>query len=443
MVAIGLVGVVGAVAGCYRPPAALGPAERATWARELAVGVERGGSCPSAPLSLADAEALALSEHPALRVADAERRAAQAAVDEPRAREPELRVGTVRLDEVLDGGARFGVGLRAMIAPPGTLDAEAHAAREEARVVDAVAADQARLQLAEVRLAHAEALAAGARGAVAVRRLVLAEQALARRAEGARGGAVTRIDADRAELEAAAARDEVAAARAAVATAEDALAAAVGVHAGCGVEAVGVLGAVAEGPGGEAGARLEELEALVGRALGRRPVVIAAEARVARGAARRFVAERRRWPWFDFAQIEYEAGEGATPTRWGLSVAVTLPVFRLGGGEVAAREAEAWLARAEAERDVAAVVDEVAAARRGVEVARARLEAAREALVSYPAARLEALAAAVVRGKVDPDEVTALARARLRLVEREIDAALAARRAWIALERAVGEPTSR
>ena len=425
-----------AITSCYHAPAPLNPEGQSRWAESLraATTSRPAATCPAQPVALPDAEAMALATHPALTAARAAARAAAAAAEVPLAREPELRVGTVRLDEVIAHEARFDVGLRARLSPPGTLDALAHAAREDARASTAEADDLALDHLATLRAAHAEALAARALVPLAAAEVTLAEARATRRERALAQGASTRLDRDRAALALDRARDGLAQAHTEADAAEAALGAALAAPAGCRVQAAG------DPTASTAPAPLPPTEALVARALGQRPTVTRAAARVARAAALRFVAERERWPWFDFVQLDFEAGEGAEPTRWGLGLALTLPVFRLGGGEVEAREAEAWLARAEAERDVAAVADEVARAGLAVEAAEARLAAAREAARRSPPDTHAAWLAAAARGEADPDDVEALERDRIDLARRVVAASRAARDAWTALERALGGP---
>jgi|GEM_PF-3461739 len=428
------VAALATASGCWHAPAPLGPEGRTRWAEGLlppAASVGEG-RCPAEPLDEA-AVIARVAGHPELRVADARARATEAAVDTPRERDPELRVGKIQLDEVIDGGPTFGVGVRARFERPGTLSAREHEATLEARVAQAERDELALTLASGARLAHARLIAAQADLAVRDRLVTLAEARADRAARAARAGAATRVDADLATLDLASAREAAARARADVDAEARALGDAVGAPAGCSVSARGDLGAW------EAPAELPAVDALTRLALSRRAVVAAAAAEVERGTTRRFVAGRERWPWFDFAQLEYVTGD-LDPERWGLTLGISLPIFRLGDGQVAAADAEVALARARAERDVRSVASQVASARAAVDRANARLAAAREALASYPEARIEALREAAEARTASPDAAVEVEEARLALTRREIAAALALREALIALDAATGAP---
>ena len=427
---LGVAALLTVVGGCWHAPAPLGPEGRAAWAQELlAPSVPPPGDCPVGPLDETAAIAR-VARHPELRVADARARASEAAVDTPRERDPELRIGTVRLDELLDGGPRFGVGVRARFERPGTLAARTHEAELVATVARAERDETAGALVRAARLAHARAVAAAALVTLREREEALVATRAERIERAAALGGAARVEGDLATLDLASATEATARARADAADTAGALARAVGAPAGCTVVPAGAVDAWV------APAELPPVEALTTQALSRRAVVAAAAADVERGATRRFVAGRERWPWFDFAQLEYVTGD-LDPTRWGLTVGISLPLFRLGDGQVAAADADAWLARARAERDIRALAEEVATARARVVGAGAALRAARAALARYPEERLEALRAAAGAADVDPEAVERVERARLGLERRAIAAALALREAQVTLDAAV------
>ena len=91
-----------------------------------------------------------------------------------------------------------------------------------------------------------------------------------------------------------------------------------------------------EGPSGSE-------QSVIERALRSRSELDQATFRLEQAKAKTFAAKQRRWPWPDFAQLSYEVRHPLQPLRYGVAVALKVPLFEWMGSRVTLHEAEVAL----------------------------------------------------------------------------------------------------
>ncbi|MCB9731450.1 MAG: hypothetical protein H6745_02310 [Deltaproteobacteria bacterium] len=426
----GVLALAAGVAGCYAPSALVTtPEGRARWATDaLAAAEARPATCPSGALRLADAVALGVARSPEVAALRARARASAVAAEErPREKDPELRVGTVRLDGLIDGDASFGVGPRVWFERPGTLSA---AADEDRLGAEVAAGTPARARPPRGKTWPAPSRAPSGR----------AGRARASRAPSCRGLPRRRREGPRRrEREPARARRRRRRARRRP----------LGRDAGRARRRprAGRSAATPRPPGelrgrdlepAEAPAGVADADALVARALGARGVVAGRTAWLAASEARIYQARAAAWPWIDFAQIEWFASSDPAPDAWGVSSASPSPLplgrrrgrGRGGRGERAARRGRARRPPGRGRG---------AGRRAAWESAEADLAEADAALAAWRAASpAEARPGVLDRGRVYREQ-----RRGVTLAARRAAAEQAAAEALAALEAAVGRRSTR
>jgi outer membrane protein TolC len=414
-------------------PAGVGPSARA-----------KGGN-----LDVEDAVRLALAANPDLRAARLERPVAENQIVSASALEnPTLRLELLhgqRVDTTPAAGAKpatWGYGLGLAWVPPQPVEWQAKRAAARARVVEV---DQGIRQrewevAADVRVAHAtlaeiEAQIRLADAAVAIHTRIAA---LVEKRVG--GGASTRLDLNLANLalvQAERDRDSLDAQRAAAASR---LAWLVGWGAGAPVSVAAqaaddVAPAVSGGEG--------ERRRLEDRALAARPALRAARARYEEREQSVRLAYAHRWPWLQLAAVpRYRHNNSSSyPDDWTWAIDVSVPILNWNTGPIRVAEAER-------EKEREGYVAELAALRRDVALALTEVETWRRLVKRYQDTVLPALEhhdrlLEIATGGGQLDVVALLAAEDVVLrSRREYQAALLGqKKAWLALDRIVGEPT--
>lgn len=425
------------LAGCLHVPAYAPQRTVAIWRTMQPASAPVREPHSTAPTSDAlDASqtcALALAHNPDLAALAA--RSVVAAADVRAAREidgPQLRLTNFNVDDVVDGRAGMNLGVRMPIPRPGSVRAQVAGAR--------FAADDQRTEIAD----------AGRRLCTRVHKL-FARLALlhADREHVTRTTAVqasTRAQLEDRRTSAVATSLDVALADVAVAEARDEDARILGEIGRSEAELVRLVGA--QGPlrfrVDRDELQLRDLaldrDALIEQALGARPELRAAHARVGQALADNAVARGKAWPWFDWAQVQYHAGPGASAAAFGFGVALTIPVFGWNLGEIKATRAYVRQRELEERARIAAVADEVDEAVARVEqTARRVLELERGLLPGIEAAAREA-DAALAAGALAPGDANQIATRVIAARRVHLVALFDHRDAVLDLEAAIGAP---
>jgi outer membrane protein, heavy metal efflux system len=405
------------------------------------------GATPSSPAPRAAASAgpvvteeqavaAALVRNPDLRAFRRKRQVAEGQVLMAKAIEnPSLKLEAVHLETWGDVGPGVGVGLQWKPPQPAVRSAKVRLAEAHVQEVQ------------QEILEHEWQLAAKVRAACAAvveleeQRRILAE-AIARRqrivdlvGKRLQAGASTRLDLSLANLALAQLERDHEEIEAQRLVAVDALAALLGT--------AEVTVAPPPSPASVALAAPPDAHALEEQALGARPALRAAKARyqAREQAVRREYAER--WPWFrlDSApRYRYMPSSSHYRNDFYFAVEVTVPIFNWNTGGIKVAEAQ----RAEERDRMIALLSEI---RRDIVSARARLEVQRVALQRFRDRVLPALAEhqrllqlAIRGGQVDLVALTASEDVVVKHQRAHAMLQLQYRRAWLALERAVGAP---
>jgi outer membrane protein TolC len=146
--------------------------------------------------------------------------------------------------------------------------------------------------------------------------------------------------------------------------------------------------------------------AIANRALAARPELAEADHRIRAADALAYAERAKRYPWFDYFQVERSVKDAVD---WAVSVSVTLPVFSLNGGEVAAADARTHAAAAGKRRIATHTLSEVDDAIALAEITGKR---ARDL-----AARLEPLQKALTELLADPGSSLAMDPVKLLLLQ--------------------------
>ena len=153
---------------------------------------------------------------------------------------------------------------------------------------------------------------------------------------------------------------------------------------------------------------------LIERALTARPELREAALQLGRAEARAFIAERRRWPWPDFAQINYEIRHPLEPMRYGFALALKIPVFEWAGDRLNLHTAEITLRKVQEESLIREIERQVRDARSRVELLEKRLVNLRETMLPAATASAEAVKRALEAGTLDPLRASVVEGRRIR-----------------------------
>lgn len=394
----------------------------------LPVGAQATVAAVGRMLGPADVLALARDRSPEIALADAEAQVQEAAIGVARQLEnPELRITNIRRDRL--EGERLDVALRVPIPRPWSQRARVQGARQAALAARAEVDEAARRLRA--RVYHLFARLAFLRGDQALAELDLQLRARRRVILKSRvdKAVATRLDLQLEDVdyhESVAAVEELGHQIAAI---EDEL------RSLC---AAGPRVRFAADPSELAeGVDVGDRRVLVELALGRRPVVEGAAARVGEAQSRAAAARGEVWPWLKWAQVGH-AFPGAGAASWGVGVILEVPLLSLHRGDTRRADAEVRLREVEEAVAVAGIVREVDEARaralRSGEFAR-RLESG---LVRELRGAVELAQRTSDAGALDPLRVIDLELDALRAQRRLLEAQYARRRAVIDLEAAVG-----
>jgi len=425
------------LAGCLHVPAYAPQRTVAIWRtmRPASTTVARADTTSAGDaLDAGQTCALALAHNPDLAALAARSVVAAANVRAARSIDgPQLRLTNFNVDDVVDGRAGVNLGVRMPIPRPGAVRAQVAGARfaaddQRTEIADAERRLCTRVHKLFARLALLHADREHVARTTAVRTTDRAQQ----------GDRLTR---------AVATSLDVALADVALAEAHDEDARIVGEIDRSEAELVSLVGV---GPlrfrvdPGELQVRDLALDrdALVEQALGARPELRAAHARVGQALADNAVARGKAWPWFDWAQVQYHVGPGASAAAFGFGVALTIPVFGWNLGEIKATRAYVRQRELEERARIAAVADEVDEAVARVEqTARRVLELEHGLLPGLEVAAREAEAALAV-GALDPAAANVVATRVLAARRVHLVALFDHREAVLDLEAAIGSRIS-
>lgn len=263
----------------------------------------------------------------------------------------ELTVSSLRLDQIVEGGARVRPALRLSPPRPGEVGAKVAearaaeaAARAEAHAAELTIEADVRWLFDDVLLLDAEIAAADA---VAEARRSLA----ARLKERLKASETTSIDEAMAELSAVEAEQDSEDFRARRRETLGELLDRVGVDPAAPVRIVGDPMATWPPP------ELPAEEALVEAALRSRPEVQIAAARIDAADARLYIERGKRWPWLSSVELGYAFAPGIPAgLGWTLQFGIDLPIFNTNRAAVTAADT----ARTAEKRALAAEVERVA-----------------------------------------------------------------------------------
>lgn len=439
--AVILVGLAGA-SGCFHATPYSATAAQDQWRSMRDAAAERApdhsasgatAAGAGAGLSAEETYALALANNPDVAALEALAETSSAEIQAARQLEnPQLRLTGFDVDDVISSQAALNIGLRMPIPRPGTLRARVAGATVAAEGQRQLSADAKRLIRERVyklfarlamhsadleHLARATALRAERREQLAAR----AELAVATHVDVAMAE-VLHAEAKRAQAEVAGELAEV----------EQELA-----------RLAGTQGPVRFQVDAEQLKVVQtrfDRDALTDRALESRPELHAAHARVVEAQAQAHLARSEAWPWFDWAQLQYRASPGGTPTAFGFGVALTLPVLSWNRGAIKASRATVRQRELEERARIVSVAGEVDEAVARVERSAARVvELERDLLPAVEEATRQAHEA-LATGALDPIvandiDVQAVTAQRVHLA-----ALLEHREAVIELEAMVGTP---
>lgn len=430
------------LAGCFHARSYSSDRTVATW---RAMQAPKPGSSaqatakpgePAQPTDALTAEqtyALALASSPDVAVLEARAEVAAAEVGSAKQLDnPQLRMTNFNMEDALAGTPGMNIGLRVPIPRPGTIRAKVQGAQRSA---DAQASwtEDAKRQL------RARIYKLFARMATLTAELEQVERATQLRASrrdavGARmqQSVSTRLDAALAEVAHAEARDESSRIRNDLAALQTEL------------EQIAGAGQPLRFQIDPSELQLRDreldLEALTEQAMAARPELRAAQNNIGRAEADVYLAKSKAWPWFDWAQIQYRAGPGATAASFGFGVALTLPVFSWNRGEIKAKRAVLRQRELEERAKIAAVAREVGAALARVEQTAQRIRELEQGLLPQLDAAAREADAALAAGSLDIVAANEIAVRVVSARRLHTAALLAHREALIDLEAAVGGP---
>jgi cobalt-zinc-cadmium efflux system outer membrane protein len=342
---------------------------------------------------------------------------------------PQLRLTSFNIDDVLANQPALNIGLRMPIPRPGTIRARVAGAKHAAEGQRGLTEDAKRLLREQIELLFAQLT-------VLTADLEHAEQAAALHAERRKqldlrvGLAVsTNVDVAMAAVEEAEARNDLAEIRDAIGLAEEQLARLAGIHGPVQLQLDPEL-LLTTAP--------VERDVLIERALASRPSLRSAQALVVEAEAEAHIARAEAWPWFDWVQLQYRAGPGSPPTAFGLGVSITLPALSWNRGAIKASKAVVRQRKAEHDSQVVAIADEVDAAAATVERTRERVLALERELLPAIAVATSEARSALETGAIDALAANEVETKAVAAKRAHLAALLEHREAVVLLEALVG-----
>lgn len=383
-------------------------------------------------LSLEEAQRLALTRNPVFLADATEREIALGDLRQARVYSFNPEVELEAPGSTSTGGlGRYEATLSQEVEWAGQRGLRIDAAEIEVERADRSVADAARRTLADVSTAFYAALAAERRLAVATELLELNERLLEAVRTQVREGEISVLEANLAEIEVGRARARVLSARREATSARLELGRLVGV--GPSEE----LRVEAEVPAAPPVAAFDP-EALLAAALERRPDLAAAGATVRQVEALTRLARREAIPNLRIAALAEREEEGG-PSRIGVGVGLSLPLWDRNQGPVARRRAQSVQAALALEATEMRVRTEVADAYRSYVVAAQEAAVFEEEVLEPARTNQDLLETAYQAGKID---LAALVLLRNQLLDAELaywDAWLAQREALVRLQAATGQ----
>lgn len=391
----------------------------------------RDGGGPS--LTADETYELALAHNPEVTSLLAVTETAVAEVQVERQLEnPQLRLTSFDVDDVIIDRPELNIALRMPIPRPGTVRARVAGAAHAAETQRGLADDAKRLLREQIDLLFAQLAVLSSDLEHATRAAELRAERREQLAERAGSAVATRVDVALAEVERAEADEDVTAIRVAIADIEAQLA-----------RFAGVRGAVRFRIEPE---QLEVVEAkldrdaLVERALASRPDLRATHAAMVEAEAEAHVARAEAWPWFDWVQVQYRVGPHTSPAAFGFGVSIRLPVLSWNRGAIKATKALVRQRQIEHDARIVAIADEVDVAARRVERTGQRVLAIEQQLL--PAVELAAREArdALASGALDPIDANDVELKAVQARRSHLAALLEHREAVVMLEALLGAP---
>lgn len=185
---------------------------------------------------------------------------------------------------------------------------------------------------------------------------------------------------------------------------------------------------------------LPDVDALAEQALAARPALKAAQTRIVQREQALRAEKARRWPWFELSGRYRSTASTTYPNEGLVGIEFPLPVLNLNGGPIRVATAELDLEQALAQAQFQTL-------KQTVYTAYAELVTRRNILLRYQRVVLPILAEheqlmelALKGGQFDLVALLSSEESALRGQREYSDARLAYRRAWLALESAVGTP---
>jgi cobalt-zinc-cadmium efflux system outer membrane protein len=426
---------VAATAGCFHAtpysPTAAQEQWRAQHDEETARTSATAAASPAGPgLTADETYALALVHSPDVTMLSATTDTAVAEIQAARQLEnPQLRLTSFNIDDVLANKPALNIGLRMPIPRPGTVRARVAGAEQAAEGQRGLTEDAKRLLREQIDLLFAQLTVLSVD-------LEQAERAVALQVERRKEldlrtelAVSTRVDVALAVVEEAEARKDLVELRDTIALSEQQLARLAGIHGPVRFQ----LDPELLRP-----AAPVERDVLIERALGARPELRTAHALVVEAEAEAHVTRADAWPWFDWVQLQYRAGPGSPPTAFGLGMSITLPLLSWNRGAIKASKALVRQRKAEHDGRVVAIADEVDAAAAAVERTRERVLALeRELLPAIEVATTEARSA-LATGAIDAIAANAVEIKAVAAKRAHLAALLEHRVAVVVLEALVG-----
>jgi outer membrane protein TolC len=398
-------------------------------ARTEAMASAKDGGGPS--LTADETYALALAHSPDVSTLSALTDTKAAEIQAARQLEnPQLRLTSFNIDDVLANQPALNIGLRWPIPRPGTVRARVAGASHAAESQRGLTDDAKRLLRGQIDLLFAQLAVLSSDLEQATRAAELRAERRDQLALRAGSAVATRVDVALAEVEQAQAGEDVTALRVAIADIEEQLARLAGVRGAVRFQVEPEQLDVVE-------ATLDR-DALIERALESRPDLRTTHALVVEAEAEAHVARAEAWPWFDWVQLQYRAGPGSPPTAFGFGVSITLPVLSWNRGAIKASKALVRQRRVEHDARIIAIADEVELAAARVERTGQRVLAIEQQLL--PAVELATREArdAVATGALDPMEANDVELQAVDARRAHLSALLEHREAVVMLESVVG-----
>lgn len=426
---------------CFKAPMVSSQRSLATWhAMQAADTRQAPHDRPAAPgdaLTADQAYALALAHNPSLAVAEAEVAVATAEIESAKQLEnPTLRLTNFAIDDTVAGRPGLNLGLRAPIPRPGSIQARVAAARSVAQGAQ-TRSDAARHRLrSDIRRLYAQLAHLNADLDELARATELADQRRQQVRARVDRAVATRVELSLAEVAHAELVDEASRVRGELAGAEASLTQLV---------APGTTQRYRVDPGELKVTDVPlDPDALTERAVTARPELRETQTRTAEAHAEVYLAKNEAWPWFSWAQVNYNfrtqstatTATGAPPIGFGL--ALDLPLFSWNLRKIRATKAVVRQRELEERAAVALVAGEVAAARARVEQADIRLRDIEKNLLPQVEEAARQAEAALAAGGLDAIEALEIMDRRIAARRVHLEALYQRRDAVLELEAALG-----